>query len=203
MSLEATRASGNEIGERITAAARGHFLRHGFRAVTMDDLAAEMGMSKKTLYVHFPTKGDLLKAVVLQKVGEFEEAMDAVGAGEPDDFSETLKRLLETMTSSAGEISPAFVRDLAKDAPELILVIKARRREVIGRTFGRILELGQKARAIRRDLEPELMVEILLGMADSVVTPENVAAKGISPGQLISAILLVFLEGVQTPQPLP
>ena len=72
MRTEVTRASTvrSELGERITAAARGHFLRHGFRAVTMDDLAAEMGVSKKTLYVHFPTKGELLKAVVLQKVGE-------------------------------------------------------------------------------------------------------------------------------------
>jgi len=45
---------------RILAGARRHFFANGFRRVTMDDLAAELGMSKKTLYAHFPSKQHLL-----------------------------------------------------------------------------------------------------------------------------------------------
>ena len=48
---------------RILAAAREHFFAHGFRRVTMDDLAQELGMSKKTLYAHFPSKTALLEAM--------------------------------------------------------------------------------------------------------------------------------------------
>ncbi|MGN6719163.1 MAG: helix-turn-helix domain-containing protein, partial [Candidatus Binatia bacterium] len=50
----------SEIAERIVSAARAHFFAHGFRSVTMDDLAAELGMSKKTLYAQFPSKTELL-----------------------------------------------------------------------------------------------------------------------------------------------
>jgi len=50
--------------QRIVDAARGHFFSHGFRSVTMDDLALELGVSKKTLYAHFPGKFDLLEAVL-------------------------------------------------------------------------------------------------------------------------------------------
>ena len=50
--------------QRIVEAARAHFLSHGFRSVTMDDLATELGISKKTLYTHFPGKFDLLEAVL-------------------------------------------------------------------------------------------------------------------------------------------
>ena len=46
--------------QRIVDAARVHFFSHGFRSVTMDDLAEELGISKKTLYAHFPGKIDLL-----------------------------------------------------------------------------------------------------------------------------------------------
>ncbi|MGH8100838.1 MAG: TetR/AcrR family transcriptional regulator, partial [Chthoniobacterales bacterium] len=35
--------------QRILGAARAHFFSHGFRSVTMDDLAEELGVSKKTL----------------------------------------------------------------------------------------------------------------------------------------------------------
>src|SRR5437867_6485759 len=47
--------------QRIVDAARVHFFSHGFRSVTMDDLAQELGISKKTLYAHFPGKFDLLE----------------------------------------------------------------------------------------------------------------------------------------------
>jgi AcrR family transcriptional regulator len=55
------------LSSRIIAAARRHFFAHGFRAVTTDDLAAELAISKKTLYVLFPSKEALLEAVVLEK----------------------------------------------------------------------------------------------------------------------------------------
>ena len=44
----------------------GSFLLSGFSRVLMDDLARELGMSKKTLYSHFASKEDLLRAVLVQ-----------------------------------------------------------------------------------------------------------------------------------------
>ena len=38
------------------------FMQYGFKTFTMDDLANKMGMSKKTLYEHFPSKQDLVDA---------------------------------------------------------------------------------------------------------------------------------------------
>ncbi|MGH7853681.1 MAG: helix-turn-helix domain-containing protein, partial [Candidatus Binatia bacterium] len=54
--------SEDPAAQRIVVAARNHFFAHGFRSVTMDDLADEVGMSKKTLYAAFPSKLDLLQA---------------------------------------------------------------------------------------------------------------------------------------------
>ena len=39
------------------------FLRLGFKSVTMDDIANELGMSKKTIYKFFPSKDDLVMAI--------------------------------------------------------------------------------------------------------------------------------------------
>ena len=49
------------------------FLNLGFKSVTMDDIAANLGMSKKTIYSHFSTKKKLVEAstfYVLEKVNE-------------------------------------------------------------------------------------------------------------------------------------
>src|SRR5438105_10580733 len=48
--------------ERILAAADKLFYEQGIRAVGVDTIAAEAGVSKRTLYNHYPTKDDLIAA---------------------------------------------------------------------------------------------------------------------------------------------
>ena len=55
-------------GERILAAADKLFYLHGIRAVGVDAVAEEAGVSKRTLYNHYPTKDDLIAAYL---VGRF------------------------------------------------------------------------------------------------------------------------------------
>lgn len=38
------------------------FTQNGFKSITMDDIAKDLGISKKTIYQHFPSKNDLVKA---------------------------------------------------------------------------------------------------------------------------------------------
>ena len=40
------------------------FIQNGFKTVTMDDIAKELGISKKTIYQHFSAKDELVKATV-------------------------------------------------------------------------------------------------------------------------------------------
>ena len=63
--------------QQIVEAARAHFFSHGFRSVTMDDLAEELGISKKTLYAYFPGKIELLQRI--QETGSITEAARQMG----------------------------------------------------------------------------------------------------------------------------
>src|SRR5882672_12666095 len=80
--------------QRIVDAASVHFFSHGFRSVTMDDLAEEMGVSKKTLYAHFPSKIALLEAVLADKFASVEAKLNAITRAYPHDFSAALHELL-------------------------------------------------------------------------------------------------------------
>ena len=48
-----------ETKERIIQEARNLFLRLGIRSVSMDDIATQLGISKKTVYQHFQDKDEL------------------------------------------------------------------------------------------------------------------------------------------------
>src|SRR6266480_4077530 len=88
---------------------RAHFFAHGFRSVTMDDLATELGMSKKTLYAEFPSKTALLRAVLLDKFASVEKDLDAVMARCSGDAMAELQQLLACMQRQTEEIQPPFV----------------------------------------------------------------------------------------------
>src|SRR5687767_11593800 len=118
---------------RIVAGARSHFLAHGFRGVTMDDLARELGMSKKTLYVSFPGKRDLLLAVIADKASHIDADLERITSDGKADFPTKLARLLECFQKHAGEIQPAFVRDVRREAPEIFQIIERRRSELLQR----------------------------------------------------------------------
>src|SRR5437660_9503216 len=80
--------------QRIVGAARVHFFSHGFRSVTMDDLAEELGISKKTLYAHFPGKFDLLEAVLADKFASVEAMLKELTRTDALNFPATLRELL-------------------------------------------------------------------------------------------------------------
>lgn len=72
----------NERKALIFAAAEGLFGARGCEKVTMAEIAAQAGMSKRTLYVLFPDKNELLKALVASSYIWPETAFEA-GAGDP------------------------------------------------------------------------------------------------------------------------
>jgi AcrR family transcriptional regulator len=188
----------NESAERIVVAARGHFFAHGFRSVTMDDLAGELGMSKKTLYTQFSSKAELLRAVLLAKFRSVETDLEAIVAGAANDASAALHQLLACMQRHTEEIQPPFVRDIRRETPELFQLVEERRRDLIQRYFGRIFDQGRRAGIIRKDISSELIVEILLGAVQAVMNPAKIEHLGLEPKTGYGAIVSVILDGVMT-----
>src|SRR5262245_30432588 len=183
---------------RIVAAAREHFFAHGFRGVTMDDLAAELGMSKKTLYAHFPSKTALLEAILLEKFAGVEAEVAKIASDHPADFISGLPELLACIKRQTDEIKPPFVRDLQREAPELFRVVEGRRHELIQRYFGNLLGEGQREGLIRKDIPLQLIIEILLAATQAVVNPPKLAEFGLTPKTGFAAVIGVFLHGVVT-----
>ena len=184
--------------QRIVSAARGHFFSHGFRSVTMDDLAAELGMSKKTLYASFASKTDLLRAVLLNKFRHIERDLDGIASKTFPDVLGSLHQLLACVQRHAEEIQPPFVRDIRREAPEMFQLVQSRRRELIQRYFGKIFDDGRRGGIIRKDIPTKLMIEILLGATESVMNPPKMAELSLTPKSGFLTLITVILEGVIT-----
>jgi len=184
--------------QRIIDAARTHFFSHGFRSVTMDDLAEELGISKKTLYAHFPGKFDLLEAVLADKLAGVEATLKQVTRAHPGDFPATLRGLLAGTHRELDEIKPPFVRDMRQKAPDVFKLVERRRAALIGRYMGKFFVDGQRLGMVRKDVPAKLIIEILLGIVQSIMNPAKIEELGMMPKEGYTGILKIVLEGALT-----
>ena len=164
----------------------------------MDDLAQELGISKKTLYAHFPGKFDLLEAVLADKFADVEATLNEVTRAHPHDFPAALRDLLAGTQRELNEIKPPFVRDMRQKAPDVFKLVERRRAALIQRYFAKFFVDGQRAGMVRKDVPAKLIIEILLAMVQSIMNPPKMEELGMMPKEGYTGILKIVLEGALT-----
>jgi len=162
------------------------------------DLAEELGMSKKTLYRHFPSKRSLIEAAILNKFESIELDMERAEESGSADFQHTLENLVACMRRHIGEVQPPFIRDIKREAPEMFNMVEERRKAMIQRHFGKLFERGRSEGMIREDVPQKLVIDILLGAVEAIMNPRRIEEYNLAPQQTCAAILSVILDGALT-----
>ena len=175
------------------------FLGSGFNRVLMDDLARELGMSKKTLYSHFASKEDLLRAVLARRTGEVDRGLEAI-VGTKESFPAKLGHLVRFLHSRVAEISPIFLEDIRRYAPECFRVVEEFRARAIPRYFGRLFEEGIRTGYVRRQVNRTLLVRMLVLSVQGIIRPETVDELHLRPREALDHILAILFDGILTPQ---
>jgi AcrR family transcriptional regulator len=166
----------------------------------MDDLALELGISKKTLYAYFPGKFDLLEAVLADKFAGVEARLKEGTRAHTHNFPATLHALLAGMQRELDEIKPPFVRDIRQKAPQVFKGVERRRAALIQRYFGKLFIQGQRAGMVRKDVPAKLIIEILLALVQAIMNPPKIEELGMLPKEGFIGIIRIVLEGALTPK---
>jgi len=120
----------DEARERILSAAEELYYRKGFAAVGMDELRAEAGVSLRRLYALFPSKPDIIAAVLQRRHEEWESTLAASveAAGEnPRERLLAVYRYLENWFCSDGFRGCAFINafgELGGTSPEVARIVR-------------------------------------------------------------------------------
>ncbi len=192
-------AAPDPVVARILHQAREHFFAHGYCSCTMADLAAELGMSKKTLYVHFSGKEEIMRAVLEQLGREIRTDAEALLANRHLGFSEKLRGFAEGMVARLALLKPRTLRDLQRFAPELYQLTVEMRQKNIPYIFGRFIEEGQLAGKVRRDISPVFAVEFFLQAMQGLLQPTTLDRLKLAPRELLPRAIDLFFDGLLTP----
>lgn len=182
---------------RIVSAARTLFFERGYLRATSDDIAADLGISKATLYRTFRSKEDVLRAVVRETMQEVLGGVEALVRDGSLGFVDKMAALLAHLAGQISEFGP-LARDLQRAAPAVWKEVHEFRRDKILKNFRIILESGRREGFFRADVDIDLLLRMFLNLVQQLVTPEEVRRTGRSPAALFESVIKVFFQGILT-----
>jgi AcrR family transcriptional regulator len=154
--------------ELILDAASRLFLAPGPGRVSMDDLARDLGMAKKTIYRHFPDKHSLMTAVLDRQFGAIERTLAAAAEGTRDKpFDEQVRQFLIAAGSELGRIGAAQLATGRGDAV-LRRHVEQRIDAVVYQRLDGLFRDGHRRGLL--SAPPELLGEIIRGAVERLLS---------------------------------
>lgn len=179
--------------------ARDLYVSHGFSRIKMDDVAENLGISKKTLYLYFPSKEALFEAALLTTLDAWKERYAGIAGAQSKNCVLKLKELTEFISYCYSMMSKAMADDLRRYAPKAWAAIEDWRREMIFKHLAKLLADGVREGYFKEDVNRELGLVLYYEFSRSVLTPDFTTRYPYSAPQVSAAVSSLFFERLLTP----
>jgi len=161
------RADAQRNRERILEVAKRAFTRSG-ADTSLDDIAKQAGVGPGTLYRHFPTREELLKAVYRNELESLATAQEKFAETMPPVEALRAWLLLFVDVVAAKQIIAPALNTLVGDHKKVFEASYAQMHEAIRRLVKRAVKSGD----IRKDLDPMDLLRALVGVANVASSPD-------------------------------
>jgi AcrR family transcriptional regulator len=188
-----------DIRDRIIDGAAELFKIYGIKSVTMDSLANEFGMSKRTIYEVFSDKDELIMAVLTRMAQQQKELVKRV-LEESENSIVAIFRMLEINRDNFQYMSPAFQADLKKYHHDVLMKNTDNIEMPDYRIHYLIIEKGIKEGLFRKDINPDLANRCLYNMGRSLMNNDLYPFELFSRHDVIQNIFINYLRGISTPK---
>ena len=187
-----------DYSQKIIEAAALMFRTYGIRAVTMDMLANELGISKRTIYEKFRDKDEILAGVLKWMAVKQREAFVKV-FDESENVIAAIFKLFEMMSEHFRNMSPAFRLDMEKYHNGLVKDLIVNDELPYSNNNTEMLKRGIKEGVFRKDIDISLtnqcLIEVLrLPGEKNIFRPEN------NSRNVFRDFYVNYLRGISTPK---
>lgn len=184
-----------ETKERILHQATTLFMRNGIKSVSMDDIAASMAMSKKTLYKWFANKDEVVHAVMTQHLDTTQR--DCLRLLEHSGSAiDELFRMMDWMKQQFAEVHPSIFYDLQKFYPLTWQLWVAHKYEYILAQITDNLRRGMAEGLYRADLDVAVLARLRLAQIELAFDADVFPSRQFEVQRLQQSILEHFMLGI-------
>ena len=165
-----------ESKERILQKTTDLFLRYGIRSVTMDEIASQLGISKKTIYQFFTDKDEMVEAVVDQEIQRNEEECRRFKDNSQNALHEIFIAI-EELEEMLKAMNPLIMYDLEKHHPRAFKKFRDHKYLFMYKMVKENLERGIREELYREDLNIDILskgrVEMVFMSFNQDIFPHN------------------------------
>jgi TetR/AcrR family transcriptional regulator, cholesterol catabolism regulator len=186
-----------EPQEKILKTSLELFFKFGIKRVTMDDIAKELGMSKKTIYQFFKEKDDLVNQLVIVEMQKQECVFKNIENQAQDPIHEIIL-ISNTMREMMQHINPIFFLDLQKFHPKAFLEFQKFKSECAYHDLLRNINAGKNSGVYRNDVDEEFTAKYRLAQIDMLMFGDYFSFEKISFTKSHELLLEMFVFGICT-----
>ena len=169
------------------------FFRLGIRSVSIDDICHELGMSKKTFYVYFASKDELVEQLLQANSDYMASKME--GLLKTGDFKQLVAKFIKHQEEEKNDVRrvPQLVYDLKKYYPQQFVQFQVNCFKTQKEYIRRYLEMGQQAGLVRANLNIELVAGLFAKIHIDVIRDlEEIEDHGYNMHQFGYTVMDVF-----------
>ncbi len=187
-----------ELKEKILLSTKEMFYKHGYSKVTMEEIASDLGISKKTLYKHFSNKEHILKEIVNSAKCEIETYVEILLDDKKTEFITKLQNFMAFVVSHFSHLSNPIVQDLVKNQPRVWKDIQEFRKKNAHDCFTRLIQQGIKSGVFRDDINSEVVTMLYFSAVHGMLNLETLSQLPITADEAYKIIVRVLFEGIFT-----
>lgn len=188
-----------ETKELILAKSRHLFKSVGIKSVSMDDLAKELGMSKKTIYLHFKDKKDLVTEVFQYDIEKDKHACTHACSATDNAIQQFINISL-LVNNNLKNMNPAVLFDLKKYYPNCWKQFDAFTNDFIFNFVVNNIEAGKDQGYYRPELNSKVVAMVYIALVQSLVQSSFKSHKDIPLNVLHNHMIDYHLHGICTKQ---
>lgn len=196
-----TTSEGRATREAIVNAAMQTFGTRGYRAVSLDAVAAIVGVTRQGVLRHFPSKPKLLIAVLERRDQDDFVRVTEIFKRHGGSLIDTLRAIRADMTPQARSLARLYAMLSAEaidpDHPAHDHFVERYRRARPG--IASWIANAQTNGQVRRDIDADVLATVFLAVLDGLQLQDQLEEDAIDIGQVLTQLLPIFLADPQMP----
>ena len=184
--------------EKILRASCEVFFSKGFYKIPVDEIAANLKMSKKTIYKYFSTKEDLVREVAHIFINTHSSNIGAI-IRKKYNAIEKLYHIFNYLGSAILSVNEKWFSDFHDHFPEIWEEIEVFRSKFMTTNITRIIDQGKKEGYVV-DLPSIIIINIFISSVRGIINPEFIMLNKIPVISALDSTLGVLMSGILTPK---
>ncbi|HZV43999.1 MAG TPA: TetR/AcrR family transcriptional regulator [Saprospiraceae bacterium] len=183
------------LGTDLLKHIEGLFMKYGIKSLTMDDVAADLGISKKTLYQWFSSKDELVFKVLSHHISREKSQCHQLASTASNAIEEILI-LMDLNSQEMSQMKTNVVYDLQKYHREAWEMLRKYQQDFVFKIVKQNIERGREEGFYREDFDIDIITKLHLNTVFNLFDPELFPESPTARVNLFKEYMLYFLHGI-------